>query len=103
MDKRGQMFVNKGFAFGIFAFFMMLTAFALIDPYKENLDISRGDPNLNCPGTPAFNQVDYDNDTEFERLVRRPTCFVTGIGFFYFYFSLIVSIVVWTFTSFGKK
>ena len=103
MDKRGQTFVVKGFAFTIFAFLMLLAAFALIEPFKENLDNSRGTNSLNCPGTPGFNSANYTDDTDFEKLVRRPTCFITGIGFFYFYFSIIIAVGVWTFTMFGKK
>lgn len=94
-NKKGQVGAIKLFAFAIFAFFLLLAAFALIEPFKENLDVTRGSSDLNCPGTPGHNSVDYNNDTEFEKLVRRPTCFVTGIGFFYFYFSIIIATGVW--------
>ena len=100
MDKRGQAFVVKGFAFAIFAFFMILATFSLIDVHKENLDSTRGTSSLNCPGTPGFDSTDYGNDTDFEKLVRRPTCFVTGMSFFYWNFSIIIALGVWLFSRF---
>jgi len=84
-----------GFALLIAMFFFIIVAFALIEPLKEQLDNSRNQTSMNCPGTTGFDQTDYDNDTEFERLVRRPTCFVTGLSMVWFIMSFILAVIVW--------
>ena len=57
--------------------------------------INRNSTALNCPGTPGHDAVDYANDTDFEKLVRRPTCFVTGISMVWFVGAFIIAVIVW--------
>ena len=94
MNNKGQKAVI-GISLLVVAFIFIITSFATIDPLKENLDISRNNTALNCPGTPGFDQTDYDNDTDFERRVRRPTCFVTGISMVYFVGTFFIATLVW--------
>ncbi len=91
-----------GFAFLLVAFFLMLALFATIEPFKESLDTIRDGDSLNCPGTLTFNQSDYDDDTEFERLVRRPTCFATGISMVYFIVSFLAALAVWVISQWRR-
>ncbi len=102
MNNRGQL----GFAFLIVGLLLTITLFGLIDPLKETLDDGRAgsglNEGLNCPGVPTFDQVDYDNDTEFERLVRRPTCFVTGISMVWFVGVFLIATSVWVVKNWRK-
>ena len=84
-----------GFALIVVVFLFIIAAFALIDIFKESLDDARDTTSLNCPGTLNFNQTDYDDDPNFERLVRRPTCFITGISMFYFIGAWVIATFVW--------
>lgn len=97
MNKKGVFGV--GFAFLIVLFFIYLVTAGLIEPLKENLDNSRDgtglNTGLNCPNTPNFNQADYQNDTDFEKLVRRPTCFVTGNYLVIFFFAIMIAGITW--------
>lgn len=100
LNKRGQR-AAVGWVFLTIFFMIALTVFATVDPLKENLDVSRGDSALNCPGTPNHNAVDYANDTTFEKLVRRPTCFVTGIAMVWFVVAVLASGIVWVGKAWG--
>lgn len=101
MNKRGQKSVF-GFALVMIVLMFMITAFATIDPFKEFLDTARNTPSLNCPGTTDFNITDYQDDSDLEKLTRRPTCFVTGISMVYFIGSFVISSFVWLMTNWRK-
>ena len=77
MNKKGQ-----AIGFGLITVFaiLIIALFSTIEPFKETFDNARGNAFLNCPGTPAFNQADYDDDDADDKLMKRTTCFVTGIG-----------------------
>ncbi len=91
-----------GFAILIVAFVLMLALFATIEPFKESLDEVRGNPALNCPGTPNHNATAYGEDDSFNRLTRRPTCFVTGITMVYFIGSFLIALVAWVGVSWRR-
>ncbi len=91
-----------GFALLTVLFVLIIAAFATIDSFKETLDDVRDTTSLNCPGTPGFNQTDYDDDTSTEKLTRRPTCFVTGISMVYFIGSFIIAAFVWLVANWRK-
>lgn len=99
MNKRGKTFVVKGFALVTVFMLLVLALFALIQPFKENLDNSRGSTSLNCPGTPGFNQTAYNNQSTYQKLNVRGTCFVTGISFVWFIGAFLVAAVVWLFRN----
>lgn len=105
MNKRGVFGV--GMALLIVAFVIILALFATIDPLTENLDSSRDgtglNTGLNCPGTPNHNAADYSNDTDFEKLVRRPTCFVTGISMVWFVFAVLLATTVWVVSNWRRR
>ena len=94
MNKRGQKTVI-GFSLLMVAFVLFLVAFATIPVFTESLDEVRGNENLNCPGTPGFNESAYGIDGEFNRTVRRPTCFVTGISMVWFILAFLIATVAW--------
>jgi len=94
MNKKAQKGV-LGFALLAILFVLAIAAFATIEPFKETLDNARNSTSLNCPGTAGFNQTDYDDDSTFERLVKRPTCFITGLGLVYFIFAFLIAAVTW--------
>ena len=102
MNKKAQQAL-VGFAFVMVAFVLFLTAFGLIDVFKEVLDDARGDSNLNCPGTPDFNQTSYDADGDFNQTVRRPTCFVTGISMVWLLGSFLIATISWVALNFRKS
>ena len=101
MNKRGASIV-LGFALLTAAFVFMIAAFATIDPFKETLDDARNTDALNCPGTTDFNGTTYQNDSNLNRLVRRPTCFVTGISMVYFIGAFLIGIIAWVFRNWVK-
>jgi len=101
MNKKGQKGV-LGFALIVLLFVFIITSFALIDPFKEFLDTARDSDSLNCKGTDGFNQTDFDDDTELQRLTKRPTCFITGIGMIWFIGAFIVSAFVWLGRNWGR-
>lgn len=94
MNSKAQAF---GFGLLTVALIFIIALVATIDPIKEVLDDARGDPALNCPGTPDFNQTAFDNDDGdvFEKLNRRGTCFVTGIGMVWFVGGFFIALIVW--------
>lgn len=98
MNKRGQKSA-LGFALLTIAFVFIIASFALIEPFKEFSDTARDTTSLNCPGTLNFNQTDYDDDNDLEKLTRRPTCFVTGIGMVYFIGTFITAVLGWLFLN----
>lgn len=102
MNNQGQL----GFAFFVVAAIFILALFALISPFNEQLDNNRGgtglNTGLNCPGTPTHDATDYQNDTDFEKLVRRPTCFVTGISMVWFVGAFLISTAVWVVGNWRK-
>lgn len=91
-----------GFSLIIVFFILMITAFALIEPFKEALDNNRNTSSLNCPGTTGFNQTLYDEDNDFVRLVKRPTCFVTGISMVWYIMSFLIAAATWVVSQWGK-
>lgn len=93
MNRRGQVFMVYVMIFMAVA----LMAFALIEPFKEilNQDSVRGGGGLNCLGTPTFNQTAFDQQNEFDRLVYRPTCFVTGMGVVWFVGVIVIGAFWW--------
>lgn len=101
MNKKGLSAVF-GFALLTVLFVLIIAASATIEPFKESLDDIRDTTSLNCPGTPSFNQTDYDDDTKTERLTRRPTCFVTGMSMVYFIGSFIIAAFVWLMTNWRR-
>lgn len=103
MNKKGQK-VLAGFALGMVAFVLILVLFGLIPVFEETLDEARGDSNLNCPGTPNFNETAYDEDNSDNRLIRRPTCFVTGISMIWYIGSFLLALFIWVVGNFkGAK
>ena len=84
-----------GFALVAVLFIFIIAAFTTIEPLKETLNTVRGSSSLNCPGTDGFNQSDYDDDTDTEKLTRRPVCFATGFSLVYFIGSFIIAAFVW--------
>ncbi len=94
MNKKGQRYTIGAVLLLIF-FIISIVAFATIEPIKETLDISRNTTSLNCPGTPGFNQALYDQDDAFNRSVKRPTCFVTGIAMLWFIGAVILATLAW--------
>lgn len=99
MNNNGQL----GFAFLLVFFIVALAAFATIEPFKENLDAARSGGILNCPGTPDFNQTDYNDDTRHEKLIQRPTCFVTGITMAWFILAVLITGAMWVARNWTKK
>lgn len=91
-----------GFALGMVLFLLIVVAFATIEPMKEQLDNTRNQTSLNCPGTPGHDPIDYANDTSFERLVRRPTCFVTGISMVWFIGAFLIAAIVWVVSNWRR-
>jgi hypothetical protein len=88
--------------FAMVFFLLVVTAFATIEPLKEALDVNRGTSNLNCPGTPDHDAATYSNQTDFQRLVSRPTCFVTGISMVWFIFAVLLAGFTWTFKKWTR-
>ena len=103
MNKKGVGFAVRGFALITVFMVFFLTLMATIDPFKEVLDEARGNSSLNCPGTPNFNQTDFDDDSSFDKLNKRTTCFVTGIGMVWFIGAFLIASVTWLFRNFGGK
>ncbi len=101
MNKRGQKAVF-GFALLAVATVFLISILSTVDLFKEVLDDVRDTTSLNCPGTSGFNQTDYDDDTDTERLTRRPTCFITGISMVYFVGSFIIALAVWLIANWRK-
>jgi len=101
LKKKGQAGII-GLTLLMLAFVFIITSFATIEPLKENLDTARDNTFLNCPGTTGFNETDYDDDTIFERQVRRPTCFVTGLTMVYFIGSFLIAVMVWVAVKWRK-
>lgn len=94
---------TSGMMFTIVAAILVLSVFALISPFKENMDTARGlSSTLNCPGTPDFDQTDFNNDTTSQKLIRRPTCFVTGMSLIWFVGAYLISVTVWLFGKWVK-
>ncbi len=103
MNKKSQQSL-VGFSLVIVVFVFFLVAFGLIDVFKESLDETRGTSSLNCPGTPGFNQTQFDDDetSEFNKLVRRPTCFITGISMTWFISAFLLASLSWLAVNFRK-
>lgn len=101
MNKLGKSGVF-GFALLIVVFVFIITSFVTIEPMKEALNATRSTSSLNCPRTSGFNQTAYDEDSKFNRLVRRPTCFVTGLSLVYFIGAFLIAVLVWLVTNWRK-
>ncbi len=102
MNNKGQL-GTMGFALVMVFFIIAVVLFSTIEPFKENLNVVRDNKSLNCPGTLGHDVTDYNNDTAFERLVRRPTCFVTGFSMVYFISSVLIASAVWVIRNWSKK
>ncbi len=102
MNKKGQI-VGAALLLAVFVFSLVL--FSTIDPLKENLDTARDNTELNCRGTPGFNETAFDNDetSKLNKLTRRPTCFVTGLTMVYFIFSFLITMIVWLARNWTRK
>lgn len=98
MNNRGQKLMTGVVIFLI----LMLMAFSFIGPLKESLDNNRGGSTLNCPGTPDFDQAAYASENNFEKIVYRPTCFITGISMVYFIGIVLIAGIIWVYTNFAK-
>ncbi len=103
INKKGQTrFFVRVFAFSTEFLLLFLALMATIEPFKEVLDEARGNIHLNCPGTPGFNQTFYDNQTSFDKINKRPTCFVTGMIMVIFIGSFLIASVFWVFKNSTK-
>jgi len=93
-NKQGR---GGAIGFALLTVFLILTIalVATINPFKEVFDEARGNAFLNCPGTPDFNQTDFDDDDTFDKLNKRPTCFVTGIGMVWFVGAFFLASIMW--------
>ncbi len=97
-NKKGQTAsATLGFALGMVFLVLILTLFVTIEPFKETLDEVRGTSGLNCQGTQGFNSTAFaeDENNELNKLTRRPTCFVTGLGMVWFVFAVMIASGVW--------
>ncbi|HEC39515.1 hypothetical protein LCGC14_0538340 [marine sediment metagenome] len=92
-----------GFALLTVLFVIILTLTATIEPFKEVFDEARGNAFLNCPGTPDFNQTDFDDDDKFDKLNKRPVCFVTGIGMVWFIGAVLISSIMWLVSNWTRS
>lgn len=105
MNNRGQLKATLGIGVVLIVAIIFFILIAFTDPIKEQLDNIRGNSSvssLNCPGTPGFNQTDYDDDTTGERLLKRPTCFATGMYLVYFACAVLIAAFVWAWGKFKK-
>lgn len=92
-----------GFVFIIIFLLVAIMAFAFIEPLKESLDNNRGGSTLNCPGTPDFDQNNYDSQKPFEKLTYRTTCAATGFSLVYFIGMILIAGVIWVYKSWSGK
>ncbi len=106
MNKRG--IFGAGMILLVVFFVLILVLFSTINVFKQTLDEIRDgtvgglNTGLNCPGTPNHDVTDYQNDTSFEKLVRRPTCFVTGVSMIWFIFAFLLASSVWVVKNWQK-
>ncbi len=100
MNKKAQT-ATFTLGFGLLAVFFVLFLIlgSIIPPFKESLDESRGTSSLNCPGTPGHNATAYAEDGDFNRLVRRPTCFVTGVSMVWFIVTFLIASSMWVISN----
>jgi len=103
MNNKGQSSFAIGFGILTVAFIFLLALFATIDPLKEALDNARGNVALNCPGTPDFNQSDFDDDSTLEKIGKRSTCFITGINMVWFVSAFFIALITWVFRNWTKR
>jgi len=101
MNKKAQRGVF-GFSLLVVAFVLILVLLSIVEPFKESLDDTRNTDELNCPGTVNFNSTAYSEDTEFQKLVRRPTCFITGISMVYFVIAFVIALFSWVGVNWRK-
>lgn len=102
INDRGQLGV-RGFALLTVFFVFFLTLMALVDPFIEVLDEARGNAFLNCPGTPNFNQSDFDDDDTGDKLTKRGTCFITGLGMVWFIGAFLLASSMWLIKNWIKQ
>ena len=88
-------FLVRGFALLTVFMLFFLALMVTIEPFKEVFDDARGNSSLNCPGTPNFNQSDFDDDDKFDKINKRPVCFVTGIGMVWFVGAFLIASIMW--------
>lgn len=102
MNNKAQKSGVLGFALIALVFLFFLTLFATLEPMKEFLNEARDNDSLNCKGTVGFNQTAFDEQTSFEKLVRRPTCAVTGFIVVYFFGTFMIASVVWLYNQWQR-
>ena len=93
-----------GFALLLIVFVVYLFLAATIEPFKETLDEVRGTSSLNCPGTTGHNATQYNQDSNstINKLTRRPTCFITGIGMVWFIAAVSYATISWLVANWRK-
>lgn len=99
MNNKGQVWALILFV----GFLFILTCFALIEVFKDNLDSARDSDSLNCPDVAGFNQTAFDQQNATERLTFRTTCFVTGISMVWFVLAFVFAVVVWVTSNIKKS
>lgn len=92
MNNKGQVWA----IYGLVVFIAIILLFSILYPFLDGMDSARShESGLNCPGVSDFDETDYLNDTIDEKVIRRPTCFLTGITPLYFIGSFLVSLGIW--------
>ena len=102
MNNKAQKSGVLGFALVALVFVFFMTLFATLEPFKEFLDTARDTTSLNCRGTTNFNQTAFDEQNDFEKLVTRPTCAVTGFAMVYFFGAFMIAAIVWLFDNWRR-
>ncbi len=102
MNNKGQRSAVLGFVLIVVVLLYMVSVFGLIDALKDTLNDARDTTSLNCLGTSNFNQTAYDEDNTLQKLTRRPTCFVTGMGLVWFVGAFLIAVVIWAVTNWRK-
>lgn len=100
MNNKGQLF----FVYIMVFFLLAITAFALIEPFKDSLDRNRGyaSSGLNCPNTADFNVTSYNNQSTGDKVIYRPVCFVTGLSMAWFVSAILLTGVTWVYNNWRK-
>ena len=98
MNKRGGYWL----AWVTLSLVLLITLSATISPLMDSLNTTRQGTALNCPDVSDFNSTRYDAQNSFEKLVYRPTCFVTGLSILYWVFSVLIAIVMFAYSG-AKK
>ncbi len=102
MNNKAQKSGVLGFALVALVFVFFMTLFATLEPMKEFLDTARDTTSLNCRGTTNFNQTAFDEENDFEKLVRRPTCVATGFTVVYFFGAFMIASIIWMYDNWRR-